>query len=487
MFRFVWLPVLLSVSLAPAEQFEPQHRLTALGVARGEMTDELLARREKLMIDAQTFGILRDPRALEGAQRITSPKLQKIFKDAEKRSGLPASLIAAVAYLESWGVSNAQSPTGPRGVMQIAGGTARSMGLRMIYATRYRTATEKRTVKNKKGKTVTKSVRRRMPYSVLVKDERMVPERAIPAAAVYLSRLENKFGGIDWAVFAYHCGEGCVGSMKALTEQARGIKAPYTVSKMFFSATPAFNRELYEAVRREMERDFSPTYYFRIMRAQQLLKLYQADPAEFKSLAAEYRYEPNPSQRAPHRLAVWLRTKDLRYQNAGDINADAENLVPVFDDPDTFGFQLHKEEDQFLRATPAAIGTLTYLTYETRRLFHAIKSKDKWMPLEVISLVHPASEGKLPESAAHASGQVFDIDVRALPLAEREALDFILQDMGWSGYVGFVEEAPGSGTLHIGCSPSAREFFTEVYREAAAHKPSRGLQKELLDRGPGMF
>ena len=118
-----------------------------------------------------------------------------------------------------------------------------------------------------------------------------------------------------------------------------------------------------------------------------------------------------------------------------------------------------------------------------------MKPKEKWVPLEVTSLVRPANgiNGKLPESVAHGTGQVFDLDIRSLPLAEREALEFVLEDMGWEGYIGFVEEAPGSGTMHIGCAPSAREFFKQVYGEAVATKPSRGLQKELLDRSTRLF
>ena len=40
---------------------------------------------------------------------------------------------------------------------------------------------------------------------------------------------------------------------------------------MFFLGSPSYNRDLYEAVSRHMLRDYSPTYWFRIMRAQQLL------------------------------------------------------------------------------------------------------------------------------------------------------------------------------------------------------------------------
>ena len=96
---------------------------------------------------------------------------------------------------------------------------------------------------------------------VTVRDDRMIPERAIPAAARYLAGMEQKFGGRDWAIFAYHCGQGCVGEMQEITRRARGIpKDQLTVPRMFFSNSPAWNRELYQAIQQQMQRDWSPTY-----------------------------------------------------------------------------------------------------------------------------------------------------------------------------------------------------------------------------------
>ena len=87
-------------------------------------------------------------------------------------------------------------------------------------------------------------------------------------------------------------------------------------------------------------------------------------------------------------------------------------------------------------------------------------------PLEVTALVEPedfAQKGR-PEAFAHSSGQVFDLDHSALPAAELECLRFVLSDLGWAGYLGFVED--GKDSLHIGCSPGSREFFTSVFGDA---------------------
>ncbi|MCU1258923.1 MAG: Lytic transglycosylase, catalytic [Bryobacterales bacterium] len=487
---------LLFVSLANADAqfgifhhdnyFQPVHRLSGIGVDRKGVSDEVLAQRTALMIDSQTFGIMRDPHALEGAQRITSPRLQKVFDAAARTSGLPASLIAAVAYLESWGDARAESPAGPKGIMQFSQATARRAGLRMAYATRYRTTTQKQRVKVK-GKWVTKNVTRKTPYTVLVSDDRLIPERAVPAAANYLAQMENKFGGRDLAVFAYHCGEGCVSDFIALAQQAKGMQNhPITVPRLFFGANPVYDREVYEKVKEHMARDFSPTYYFRVMRAEQLLSLYKVDPDAFRTLVEDYRNQTEPALRAHDRLAVWLKPQDVKYHSCEDlVREEGKSLARVTNNPPFFGFQLRtsgsgaigswdlKNQDHYMQAAPSAVGALTYIAFETRRLFDAMKVKnEKFVPLEVTSLVRPldAQESEDGGMPAHCTGQVFDIAYDYLPPHEKECLDFVLDEIGWDGYLGFVQES--GGMMHIGCAPSARDFFIKVYEETLDQKHS---------------
>lgn len=464
--------------LLKRDYFVPANTLTGIGVSRSELSPGVLDRRTELMIESQTFSILRDPQALEGAKRITG--LKKLFQQASTQSGVPASFIAAVAYLESWGNPVAQSPAGPKGMMQIAQGTAASMGLKITYAKRYRTGIEKRQIKGKRGKVITRTVRTKIPYTVLVRDERLIPSRAVPAAARYLARLENKFGGRDWAVWAYHCGEGCIAQVRSLADRSDGLSQPITVPKVFFSANPARNRELYEAIRYHMDRDYSPTYWFRIMRAEQLLRLYETDPAEFRKLFEQYRYRVNPVQRAPHRLSVWLTPEDLAYASCEDLRREeGRSLVRAFANMKYFGFSLASSigkddpanREMYQLASPSAMGTIAYIAYETRRLHEAMKPKgEKYIPLEISALVMPrdaeerhVAKGELP---SHCSGQVFDINYGNLPNGEREALEFVLNDLGWDGYLGFVRDAAESTTYHVGASPTSRDFFSRVYEEA---------------------
>lgn len=483
--RFATFVALLSSPLlAGPDYFAPQHRLSGIGVDRAEITPAVLDERTTRMVQSQTFVIMREPQAIAGAERITSPKLSKIFRGAAQASGLPVPLIAAVAYLESWGVAQAVSPAGPKGIMQFSEATARAAGLRVIRVTRFKIISERKLVRTKTGKPVYRTVRRRIPYTVTVRDDRLDPERAVPAAAQYLARLETKFGGLDWAVFGYHCGEGCISELLPLAEAALPRKHPPSVAEMFFAASPARHSDLYEAIQRHMQRDYSPTYWFRIQRAEQLLSLYQTDPNAFRELADQYRNPINPQHRANDRLVVWLKAEDVFYKSAGDLKLAPEKaLVSAPDNPKFFGFStpaLPPSQELYLEDSPSAIGALLSIAFETRRLFEALKPKSEhFVPLQVVELVsttdRPAEAGAVlvdPEFPEHATGHVFDVDRSNLPRGEREALNFVLDDMGWAGYLGFIQVT--GDTLHIGCSPSSREFFELVFQEAADAKLAAG-------------
>jgi hypothetical protein len=480
--KFAALLLLILVPLSQADSpgyFIPKHQVSGIGVGRDDLSGDQLSARTNLMIESQTFGIMRDARALDGAKRTTGdPRLQALFRSSAEHNGLPVSILEAIAYLESWGDAKAESPSGPRGIMQISAATARGMGLKVFQTKRYKVTRERVPIKSASGKPRFRTVTRRTPYMVVSHDDRLVPARAIPAAAHYLAGLVQRFGGLDWAIFAYHCGQGCVTEMQELTRRSRGIpKEEITVARMFFACNPAWNRELYQAIQQQMQRDYSPTYYFRVRRAEQLLAMYRRAPEEFRNVWQEYRTQLGNDPRAPQRLSVWLKRDDLIFHSGDDIRNDGgTRLTRAFNRPEYFGYRLNIQADtpeniDLLSAdTPAALGTLAYISFEVRRLMQEMHPRDQeFQPLEVVSLVEPedfARQKAQPEALMHCSGQVFDIAYGGLPPAELEALRFVLDDLGWNGYLGFVEE--GRDNLHIGCSPTSREFFTAIYHEALA-------------------
>jgi hypothetical protein len=174
---------------------------------------------------------------------------------------------------------------------------------------------------------------------------------------------------------------------------------------------------------------------------------------------------------------VWLKREDLIFRSDEDIRADNGKLLArAIERPELFGYTLRVpgaaagSREELGAASPATLGALIYIAFETRRLFEAIgANQEKFRPLPVTELVAPEDDAQLQDrrdEAAHSSGQVFDIDYSGLPPMELECLRFILDDLGDDGYLGFVEV--GRESLHIGPSPSSRDFFTAVYNEAAS-------------------
>jgi hypothetical protein len=152
-------------------------------------------------------------------------------------------------------------------------------------------------------------------------------------------------------------------------------------------------------------------------------------------------------------------------------------LTRALDRPDYLGYTLRivpdvpADMETFSQASSSALGALAYISFETRRLFEEMKSHENFRPLPISSLVETeefARQMNQHEGLAHTSGQVFDIDYAGLPPAELECLRFVLDDLGWDGYLGFVED--GKESLHIGCSPASRDFFTSVFQESVGKR-----------------
>lgn len=105
------------------------------------------------------------------AQGAPSPELSALFSAAEQRYGLPAGILQSVAQVESGFNSNAVSPVGAEGLMQLMPSTAASLGVN--------------------------------PFD---------PAQAVDGAARLLSSDLGQFGSLPLAIAAYNAGAGAVSS-----------------------------------------------------------------------------------------------------------------------------------------------------------------------------------------------------------------------------------------------------------------------------------
>src|SRR5260370_7846994 len=122
--KFFYVFLLALVPLVHAgggDHFTPTSRVSGIGISRDDISDDLLDVRTDRMIESQTFSIMREAQALPGAKRVTgSPKLQGLFRSAAAASGMPASVIGSICYLENWGDPKTQTITRPRAIIQIS-------------------------------------------------------------------------------------------------------------------------------------------------------------------------------------------------------------------------------------------------------------------------------------------------------------------------------------------------------------------------------
>ena len=170
-------------------------------------------------------------------------------------------------------------------------------------------------MRNKHGKLVYRTVRHKETYTAMVRDDRLKPEKAIPAAALTWREWSSATAAATGRSGPTTAGEGCVADFRAMAQNTPGLDdPPASVARFSSAAARCGIASCARRIHAQMDRDYSPTYWFRVMRAEQLLRMYRDDPVEFRDLAAEYRYAASPAQRAPDRLSAWLKPRDLIYE-----------------------------------------------------------------------------------------------------------------------------------------------------------------------------
>ena len=134
------------------------------------------------------------PAAARPAWAAGGGDLATVFADATSRYQLPPGLLQAVAQKESGMRTDAVSPAGARGLMQLMPGTAAELGV-----------------------------------------DPMVPAQAVDGAARYLRAQLDAFGRVDLALAAYNAGPGAV-------RRHRGIP-PYAETQNYVAAVTAAMQE----------------------------------------------------------------------------------------------------------------------------------------------------------------------------------------------------------------------------------------------------
>ena len=212
------------------------------------------------------------------AARVTT--FRPLIDAAVAGTGIDANLLEALVFVESAGrpaVIAGGDPASASGLTQILAQTGQSLLGMHIDLARSRRLTAQIDDAAARGQDarVARLLRARAKI-----DDRFDPRKALAATVRYLQIAERRFGRWDLAFESYHMGMGNLQSV--LNEYGSGRAVPYV--QLYFDTAPDHHASAHRLL--ASFGDDSSLYYWRLLGAERIMRLYRTDRAGLARLAA---------------------------------------------------------------------------------------------------------------------------------------------------------------------------------------------------------
>jgi hypothetical protein len=402
-----------------------------------------------------------------------------VVEDAAEDSGFDADLLEAIVFLESAGrpdVIAGDDPVAASGLTQILAETAQSfLGMKVdLDASRRLTV---RIAEAEQRGDFDHAERLRDERRAV--DERFDPEQALAGTVRYLTTAREALGRDDLAVVSYHMGIGNLSDvLRAYTGASSDADVrelieedDLTWTRVFFDTAPDRNAAAHELL--SGLGDDSPTYYWRVLAAREIMRLYREDPDRLQELdllhgakgsAEEVLHPPGETERFADPLEV-LRARE------------AHVLQSLPNDPARLGFrvdrsmgelapQLGQPRELYRGLRAEALALLVYMAGRVQEISGAKA------PLELTSTVRDDSyqellRGRNAEAASryslHTTGYAFDIRRDYETGAQAQAFQFLLDDLTARGLIAWVREP---AAIHVTVASDADALVPLVLEPA---------------------
>jgi hypothetical protein len=406
-----------------------------------------------------------------------------LVEDAVDGSDLDADLVEAIVFLESAGrpdVIAGDDPVAASGLTQILAETAQNfLGMDVDLEESRRLTVRIREAERRGSRAAAERLRERRRAV----DARFDPEQALAGTVRYLTSAREALGRDDLAAVSYHMG---IGNLSNVLRAYAGAGADADVrqlvdeeglswARVFFDTAPDRNRAAHQLL--AQLGDDSPTYYWRLLAAQEIMRLYRDDPERLQELdllhgskgsAEEVLHPPSETERFADALDV---------QRAWDTHL----LQALPNDAARLGFRVDRSMGELaselgqpralyrgLRAE--ALALLVYMAGRVQEISGAEA------PLEVTSTVRDDEYQQLlrrgnPEAtdgySLHTTGYAFDVRRKYASGAQALAFQFLLDDLTARGLIAWVREP---GAIHVTVGPEAEllvPLVLERSRESA--------------------
>ncbi len=216
--------------------------------------------------------------ALATAARVAA--FRPLIDRAAAGSGIDPNVLEGIVFVESAGRPNVIAGTDPAdasGLTQILAQTGQSLLGMRIKLRQSRRLTDQIGAAYAAGRAnVAVALERRRARI----DDRFDPAKALAATVRYLRLAERDLGRPDLAVVSYHMGIGNL--QQVLHDYDGGRPVPY--AQLFFDTSPGDHAAAYDLL--AGFGDDSSLYYWRVLGAVQIMRLYRTDGAALARLAA---------------------------------------------------------------------------------------------------------------------------------------------------------------------------------------------------------
>ena len=425
----------------------------------------------------------RSPGGVFASARRTD-QFRDMIEDAVAGSEFDADLVEAIVFLESGGrpeVIAGDDPIAASGLTQILAETGQNFLRMKVDLDASRSLTVRIEGALQRGNLELADRLRAERREV---DHRFAPRRALAGTLRYLTAALQRLGSEDLAVVSYHMGIGNLTNViYAYTGASTDTYLPDLVEedtitwpKLFFDTAPD-RFSLAHGLLAELGDD-SPTYYWRVLAAQEIMRLYREDEDELRALDLLHR------AKSSHEEVLHPPSDTERYADATDLRTAWEDgtLHPVPDEP-ALGFRIDRELGElapqldrpktlYSGLRPEALAVLLYIGKRVREI------SDSTRPLLVTSAVRDdeyqdALRRGNPEAAhgysLHTTGYAFDVRRRYQSGEQAQAFQFLLDDLTARGLIAWIREP---GAIHITVSKEAEVLVDELLQEDPTPEPA---------------
>ena len=416
---------------------------------------------------------------LAAAER--SATFRPLVERAADGSGIDADLLEAIVLLESGGrqdVIAGSDPTNAAGLTQILAETGRNfLGMHVELAASRR-LTRNIAAAVRRGDSAAAARLRARRRRV---DDRFDPAKALAATVRYLSIARARFDRDDLALVSYHMGIGNLETVLRDYADADELEPIANVvadgdlsyARLYFNASPANHTAAWH--RLAGFGDDSQTYYWRILAAQEIMRLHRRERNELQRLTALQ------SSKASAEEVLHPADTTPRFHDPGALERAwrKRRVQPLPNKPASLHIRINAQMGKrashldtqpslYRGLRPEALAMLLYLANRV----HALSGAQE--PLTITSTVRDDSYQRLldpanPEAnqnySLHTTGYAFDVLRRYGSGAQAAAFQYELERLQARGIIAWIRNPK---TIHITVSSDVKTLLNAMLEPVQA-------------------